>query len=154
MIILWSLKTVSSASKAPQFRSRYDGTLPQKNGSPPSWVVTIIEQLPAALDSSVIILGLVKGVTVQQYLNSMHGSEGNRKREGKMMTTATQLLETMTDLHETVHLAHLDISSDNVMLQPGASLWDSVRLVGFSRAQKCSPDLDHSKRCFVKHSCT
>jgi len=27
------------------------------------------------------------------------------------------------------------------MLQPGASLWDSVRLVGFSRAQKCSPGI-------------
>jgi len=44
------------------------------------------------------IYRLVKGVTVQQYLNSMHGSEGNRKREGKMMTTATQLLEVSTDV--------------------------------------------------------
>ena len=49
------------------------------------------------------------------------------------------LLQTVIALHETVPLVHLDISCKNVMLQPGACLWDLVRLVGFSSAQRCSP---------------
>lgn len=105
-------------------------------------VVNIIEKLPAAPEGTIMVLQLVQGVTVQQYLNSLKGSGVSRKREERTLTAATQLLETVTALHETVHLAHLDISCENVMLKPGACLWDSVRLVGFSSAQRCSPDPD------------
>ena len=43
----------------------------------------------------------------------------------------------MQDLHSKAGIAHLDLTSSNVMLCANGGLWDHIRLIDFGFAQTC-----------------
>ena len=46
--------------------------------------------------------------------------------------------QTLEALHDRAHIAHLDISSNNIMLRKTSSqAWDAIRLLDLGLAQKC-----------------
>jgi serine/threonine protein kinase len=46
--------------------------------------------------------------------------------------------QTLQDLHSKAGIAHLDLTSSNVMLRADGVLWDTMRLIDFGFAQVCS----------------
>ncbi|DBA70721.1 TPA: hypothetical protein ACH3X2_012092 [Trebouxia sp. C0005] len=61
-------------------------------------------------------------------------------REARMLAVAAELLQTLQDLHSKAGIAHLDLTSSNVMLSANGGLWDHIRLIDFGFAQTCSSD--------------
>ena len=47
-------------------------------------------------------------------------------------------VQTLKSLHQDAHLAHLDLTSANVMISHVANDWDQVRLLDFGFSMKCN----------------
>ncbi|KAL0051930.1 hypothetical protein WJX82_004696 [Trebouxia sp. C0006] len=61
-------------------------------------------------------------------------------REARMLPVAAELLQTLQDLHSKAGIAHLDLTSNNLMLRADGGLWDHIRLIDFGFAQTCKSD--------------
>lgn len=49
------------------------------------------------------------------------------------------LLQTLDILHRQARLAHMDLTSSNIMGLGSADPWDDIRLIDFGLAEKCVP---------------
>lgn len=93
--------------------------------------------MPASSDTTCLVLECVTGSTLMQHVTSQQRDGQHDCSEAHVLIVATQLFETLGDLHSFAHLAHLDVNCNSVMLTSSSKeTWHSVRLVGFSSAQK------------------
>ena len=49
------------------------------------------------------------------------------------------LLQTLDVLHRQARLAHMDLTSSNIMGLDSADPWDDIRLIDFGLAEHCIP---------------
>lgn len=108
-----------------------------------SRVVKLLDTVKGFAGRTHLILELVEGCTLTQYSDWRRAGTlvPDWDFESNMMTIAVQLLETLSQLHEQAHLAHLDLKGENVMLsQNSLQPWDTLKLIDFGIASACSTD--------------
>ncbi|KAL3149902.1 hypothetical protein ABBQ38_013267 [Trebouxia sp. C0009 RCD-2024] len=103
----------------------------------PRTVVTIAEERDGP-ENVYVVLELVQGMTLAEYCYEFVKQGQLAAAEDRMIPVAAQLLDTLQALHGRAHVAHLDLTSNNVMIRHDAVRpFDNVRMVDWGFSGRC-----------------
>ncbi|KAL3149894.1 CBL-interacting protein kinase [Trebouxia sp. C0009 RCD-2024] len=103
----------------------------------PRTVVTL-DEVRHGPKSVYVVLELIQGMTLQDYCREFVDQGQLAAAEDRMLPVAAQLFDTLQVLHERAHVAHMDLTSVNVMIRHDALKdWDNVRTLDFGYSRSC-----------------
>lgn len=137
--------SLSTGDFAPYFSENRDRflrearTLAALEGVPE---VVQVKSYFAANNTAYIVMGYVKGITLQEHLRR----SGGKLKAHETLRLVEPLLKALGQVHAQ-GLVHRDISPDNIMLQPNGQL----RLIDFGAAHAATADGNKSTQAVLKH---
>ncbi|KAL3159446.1 Immunoglobulin [Trebouxia sp. C0009 RCD-2024] len=104
-------------------------------------VVQLLDDFPEPTKGHWLILELLDGVPLSTYFKwRARHRKLDDAAEARMVAAAAALIETLYELHHDAKIAHLDLSSANIMLvSEAASDWLKLRILDFGLAEAFLP---------------